>query len=148
MEAKKRNSSLHTAHSLPLSHLNMDMCMYFFICSSANINVRLKNVLIGEQICTTPQRTLIKVSGVLLNAWQVYMKPDYRVLSHVWWTKVNNYRFLHLKKKSSFAFQKSWLSRCSTVDHILETNSSSEKRKQCRSLKPAFLIMASRGRLF
>lgn len=68
MEAKKRNSSLHTADSLPLSHLNMDMCMYFSICSSANINLRLKNVVIGEQICTSPQRTLFKVSGVLLSA--------------------------------------------------------------------------------
>lgn len=68
METKKRNSSLHTADSLPLSHLNMDMCMYFSICSPANINVRLKNVVIGEQICTSPQRTLFKVSGVLLSA--------------------------------------------------------------------------------
>lgn len=46
---------------------------------------------------------------------------------------VNNYRFLHLKKKSaSFAFQKSWLSRCSTIERILETTSRSEKRKPCK----------------
>lgn len=46
---------------------------------------------------------------------------------------VNNYRFLHLKKSASFAFQKSCLSRCSTVDHILETNSSN-KNEKCFSL--------------